>query len=431
MHSPQVYRRFHQLLQIIPTLTHLNIDYGRFGTPLAIWDVLDQCPKLIRLKIDLHLYATMDTANSQVDRPYGNVTHLQVICWDPMKNDIYIPLIKRLPNLCLLALTLSSSPAGLNIIQQHCPKLQGLYLSQRRVNDVGLDEISQQQQQQQQEGLRLLSLAGGTYDEDDIAALMVHNHDTLESIVLEGQFFTITPTRALRKDPVQFNNLRSLSYRYQPHYRSIDFYEWILQCAPNLESVETVNAATQRHVLDRTFSDDGPLKRIGLYCARDEQQPYERQFLKRHIQRGVESRLEHLKCTLERTIRDRTWVYLIPQLNQLKTLEVAFTADGKIHELGKFLKQVACGCTALEKVIFKTKYFPPSSEWILHLATHRTLQHLVIDTEDIPDDLTTHLEAFGHLKSLHLNHDITAFGPILELKRKLPFFTFEHRHEPK
>lgn len=407
-------------------------------TRLSIFELLDRCPKLIRLSLLLPGNAIMDTTTTRHGRTYDTITHLQAICEDHNKNGTFSPLIQRLPNLRLLSLKYLSSLPAWGIRQHQCQKLQQLYMSSPTMTYDVHDEV---QCEDESPGLRVLSF-DGRYDMGYIANIMIRHSATLESLVFqEHTYFNTSTTRSWANRDIQFNQLRSLSYENGTQRAFIDFMNWIIDHAPNLRSVETIHGAMQRHHLNSTLRER-PLQRIGFYSTFTEQ-PSEHQFIQHHVQLGAGSHLQEIKCTFYDYILNDSWVALIPRLTELKTIELCFHDDAEVDGLDAFIQQVANGCIGLEKVIMKAFEFPYPYDWIRPLAEHPNLQELIIEKEDdtsanlmlgvnhdIPYDLLIALESFTHLKTLHLKYDISNWDRVFALKRKVPTLMYTERYDP-
>ncbi|CDH54734.1 predicted protein [Lichtheimia corymbifera JMRC:FSU:9682] len=136
-----------KLLEITPNLTHLDMTfYDNPQARFALFDVLVRCPQLIRLDLMLYPNVVIDmTHSSEPNRIYGNITHMQAICKNEKRRDVFVPLIQHLPNLRLLSLVHPpSSSTSMNTIHQHCPKLQQLFLSDEHVPYEFHDDIKEE-----------------------------------------------------------------------------------------------------------------------------------------------------------------------------------------------------------------------------------------------------------------------------------------------
>lgn len=414
-----------QLLEITPNLTHLDIKYDdNEQTPLSLFDVLDRCPRLIRLDFVCYPGSIIDTTyNSELDRIYGNITHLRTRYENLDNRDIFVPLIQRLPNLRLLALIYPSS-TGMTTIDQRCPKLQQLLLSYPYVPIAIVDDIKEEEYETP--GLRFLSLAGGTYEEDYVTDTMIRHKATLESLELKGGQIPIEDFIDLQN--VELKQLKSLSFGDESRHGLLEFIEWVVQHAPNLESVETVDPKAWPHMLNGILRYR-PLKRIGLYCA-SYHQPEEYAFFHHHIQLGAESHLQSLQCTFRHIRKHDSWIYLIPKLTQLKTLELSSRSGFYMSTLDTFIKAVSEGCIGLERLIVKSRVCFSSSEWIHDLSKHRNLQEIIVDTAHIPDHFLTALEAFPHLKLIHPKYDVKNWDSLAKLKDKMPNVVYTEKYYP-
>ncbi|CDH57674.1 predicted protein [Lichtheimia corymbifera JMRC:FSU:9682] len=205
---------------------------------------------------------------------------------------------------------------------------------------------------------------------------------------------------------LEFKNLKSLTLLDKSDPSCIRFMEWVIQHAHNLQIIEAINLTAYRQLLSRTLRQR-PLKKVGFHCTIEPQHD-EYQFLQHHVQLGAESHLQEIRCILHSISEGHdSWIFLIPKLTQLKTLELCFESNHLVMmQLKTFLEKVSEVCMTHEKVIVKSIVFPLSSKWIRHLSKHRNLQEMIIDTTHIPDHLMNELESFSYLKRLHLKYHI-------------------------
>lgn len=425
-----------QLLEIAPNLTYLDIKYiDNIETPFAVFEVLDRCPKLIRLDLLLHPDATLDTAISQLDRTYDNIIHFQAVCKNWHKVDMFIPLIQCMPNVRLLSLTYFPSSSIMNTIKQHCAKLQQLFLHYPFVQHESLDDIKEDEEDENDiPGLRLLTINGGFHNGNKIAETMIRHSATLESLVLEKEdMLQISPVGSWNCfGPVEFTQLKSLSIPPYFEDRMVHFIQWVVVHAPNLESLETIASGTALHHL-MDLLRDRPSKRIGFFYSRNYQH-HEKRFLEDHIQRGTESHLEALKCTFGGmnaiVITPASWINLIPMLKQLKKLELHMTSDIMIRGFSTFIQQVSDGCGALEKVMLTWMCFNYTNMDIRPLSRHWNLQEVIVDAVDIPSHFMRHLTSFRHLKVLHLKYNIIDWNALAILKNQVPGLVYTDKYGP-
>ncbi|KAJ8657607.1 hypothetical protein O0I10_006671 [Lichtheimia ornata] len=419
-----------QLLEIAPNLTHLHMTFDDdTQASFAAFDVLDRCPQLIRLNLTLSPNTIIDmTSNSQRDRTYDNITHLQAVCQNEDRRDVFIPLIQHLPNLRLLYLLYPPSSTNMNTIHQHCPKIQQLFLSFTHVPYKIHGDIKQEEEDIP--GLRLLSLHEGYYYNDYFPETMIQHSATLESLELKDSLLLYIPhvETFLGRDDVEFKQLKSLRFPDSSDPSFITFMEWVIEHAPNLESIDAIDLGAHTNVFNSTLRRR-PLKRIGFRSTLEPQQ-HVYQFLRHHVRLGDKSHLQAVKCILHSISEHDSWIFLITELTQLKTLELRFKSNDALMGLDTFIHQVSEGCIGLEKVILKSTFFPSSSQWIHDLSKHRNLQEIIIDTTHIPDHLMIALQAFSHLKLLHLKYDIKDWHSLTSLRHKVPSLVYSEKHYP-
>ncbi|CDH60783.1 predicted protein [Lichtheimia corymbifera JMRC:FSU:9682] len=419
-----------QLLETTPNLTHLDMTfYDNPQIPFAPFDILDRCPQVIRLNLMLYPNVVIDmTHNSELSRIYGNITHLQAVCQNEERRDIFVPLIQHFPNLRLLSLTHPPSSTSMSTIHQHCPKLQQLFLSDEHEPHEIQDDIKEEEDDIP--GLRLLSIDARYYYGDYIPETMIRHHATLESLVLKKGIRLSIPhvETYLDRQDVEFKQLRSLTIPDVSQDSFMRFIDWVIQHAPNLQSIEGMDLTAHGHILSNTLRHR-PFKRIGLHCTLQRQED-EYLFLYRHVRLGAQSSIEEIKCIIHCIDEYRPWIFFIPRLTQLKTLELCFVYDNPFFELDLFINAVSEGCIGLEKVIVKSTLLPSFSDWIRHLSKHRNLQEMIIDTTDIPDHYMIALLGFSHLKLLHLKYHIKNWDSLKRLKYGIPNLVYTDKLYP-
>lgn len=319
----------------------------------------------------------------------------------------------------------------MNTIQQHCGKLQQLYLSFPPEPRATIDDIKVENDIP---GLRLLTINGGYHNGMQIAETMIQHSATLESLVLKKEdILQISPVGCRNLfGPVEFKQLKSLSIPAYFEDRMIFFILWVIAHSPNLESLETLAShMTMQRLLP--LLQDRPLKRIGFYY-RHNYQHHEKRFLEDHIKLGSESRLEAFKCTFGGmdgiVITSVSWLKLVPKLTQLKILEIHITSDIEIPGFCTFIQQVSTGCTALEKAIFKWACFNYTNMDIRALSNLQNLQELIIETADVPSHFMRHLTSFRHIKVLHLKYNIKDWNALSILKRQVPGLVYTDYYGP-
>ncbi|CDH60854.1 predicted protein [Lichtheimia corymbifera JMRC:FSU:9682] len=227
-----------QLLEITPNLTHLDMTfYDNPQIPFAPFDILDRCPQVIRLDLVVYPNVVMDmTHNSEPDRIYGNITHLQAICWNPKRRDIFIPLIQHLPNLRLLSLVHPPSSTGMNTIHQHCPKLQQVFLSDDHEPSAIHGDIKEEEYDTP--GLRLLSIDTRSYSGDYVLGTMIRHQATLETLVLKKVYYLTNPRDETfsAHHHVEFKQLKSLRFPDKAKPNLFSFRNWIIRHSPHLQT---------------------------------------------------------------------------------------------------------------------------------------------------------------------------------------------------
>lgn len=233
------------------TLTDLRIEYGHYKDPkkrYRLCDFLEACPNLASIRMD---HGDIDM--SSVTKTYPNLVKLQLWNTDYEVKQGNIPsLLQPFPQLRFLKISpvLSDSDV-LPIIDQHCPLLQQLIFSGRS------DHIFDISDTPERSGLRALyvysSDIGYSITEDDIVRYMMKHSETLEALgLVSGQGFHEPRTllqHTTENQQVTFNRLRQINYPHDADESLVSFLLWIIQHAPNLESVETVAGEQQTRIM--------------------------------------------------------------------------------------------------------------------------------------------------------------------------------------
>lgn len=269
---------FHHFFSTLPNLTYLKIMYNnQVGGPFQVYDILDQCTKLVRLDLTLGEDTTMVTSSDNQHPMYHNLVHLRAICKERSKCDMFIPLLRHLPNLHILQLAYPPSETAMHAIHKHCPQLQQLVLSDHPARaNMFIDTV------QQKQGLRLLCIDDESFEEDYLAKLITQHHNTLESIDLHAS--TNTPMSSFNiyrdKGTFKLKQLRSFHYEQLLSLDYIPFIEWVVNHAPNLESVKLICGVREMHNLSILMHR--ALRRSELTCEPFHQPDHSQALLCRH-----------------------------------------------------------------------------------------------------------------------------------------------------
>ncbi|CDS11782.1 hypothetical protein LRAMOSA04045 [Lichtheimia ramosa] len=410
--SQRAYRHFFATL---PNLTYLKITYDRLlNEPFQVYNILDQCTRLTRLDLTLGTNTTMAISSDNQHLMYHNLVHLQAIRKNRRSNDMFIPLLRHLPNLRKLQLSYPPSETAMHEIHQHYPELQQLILGQSHAR-ANTDIV---QQQQQQQGLRLLRIRHTSFEGDYLPKLIKQYHSTLESIVFHAN--SANPVSSFNEDRDQdafeLKQLQSFEFESRRPCDSTPFIDWVINHAPNLESVKLLLFGTQHTHNLRTLMHQS-LRRIELTCE-PLHQPDHSRYLQHHIQLGKESHLKEIKCYISLYFVNGSWMYLIPKLNHLRSLELDFQFD-KILDHNTFMMELSRGCAALESITIISKRFN-SHTWIHPLTLHRNLRKLVIHGSRLSNTMLIELEDFHHLDCLHLKLYTFQWNSIARTRRAVP-----------
>lgn len=382
--------------------------------PLQLFELLNQCPKLSRLNL------MKDTAfrlpgDIHHNTRYHNV-HQLAFTYGPSSRSIAIKLLQHFP--ALRALRLWSPPTCFDdvaMIIQYCPKLQQLFLGDTTDTENVLCH------QGESEGLLLLSIYGVRYDEYKIMRFLQEHCATLQVFELEHATPYPSPDSMLCNDPAMLYQLRYLRFHGNLYPDTARLMRWIISRSPEIGLVEAFDGYVNGTILDDLAAR--PMKEIiNLRYSAKSITEHEYRFVKHHLELGMDSSLQVIKCTIGSLPKNSVgWIYLIPALKQLTSLDLSFENDAlvKLSKLEDFLRLVARGCDSLQNVTLNLRYWIPRQEWILPLSQHPHLKSMVIVSHSIPSEEL--LEHFRHLDLLHLKPKTFDYKAILLLERKLPF----------
>ncbi|CDH54848.1 predicted protein [Lichtheimia corymbifera JMRC:FSU:9682] len=153
-------------------------------------------------------------------------------------------------------------------------------------------------------GLRVLRVAAtseesGNYNKDDMMRYMMKHSNTMEIFELAyGKGFNADGGMLLEQETTKkviFNNLREIQYPVDVNDRFITFALWMMQHAPQLESVGTVTGLNQQRIFQELMKPtQSHLKRIVMKADRAESSNDAR-FLHHHVGLGNRSKLQEIK----------------------------------------------------------------------------------------------------------------------------------------
>lgn len=164
--------------------------------------------------------------------------------------------------------------------------------------------------------------------------------------------------------------LRSLRYCRDFRFHRVDFIQWIILRAPTIQFVEAIGGGVQAPILQNLTHRH--VKRINLEWATFSGDLDQHEFLQHHVHLGKNSPLQDLKCDIVKPFTSREcWLYLIPDLQQLKSFEIFVTYDQDEDEWINLLSHVACGCTPLKRLHSPfLPHFLLASGFYLYPRTH-------------------------------------------------------------
>ena len=321
-------------------------------------------------------------------------------------------LLQPFPQLRVLKLFPVSGSDILPIIDEHCPLLEHLIFSDRSFSHASTDENT---------GLRVLSLSSrGEFKENDVVQYLLKHCDTIETFDTDYMKSFSAPDdlrhQAIAQD-VTFKRLRQIDYLFNLNDSFISFITWMIQRAPYLESVETVQTPSQSPIFQELIRPNrSHLKRIGLRTTLEDTSE-EAQFIRHHLELGNQSSLKELKIHIEEDFLPHPWCSLIPLLSQLTTIEIRHEPQRRTRKSRAFMEYLVRGCPALEQFIFSTT-IPSIIYRDLHpMQHHKNLKRIFINAVAISGDAFDFCKRFKHLESLHLSLIIVDLTDMARLEK--------------
>lgn len=225
----------------MPELKHMEIKlYDPQQRRVRTWELLDQCPKLIHVKLT-HGHS-MPIATIPDRHPvYPNVLYLEIFTRTRLRRDLITPFIKHFPNLTALRLPHPHSQQVHNAINQYFPKLRQLFIGPpTRTSQMNATAIPDHDDGQ---GLRLFHLTTSGMDNVLFQQLMMQHHETLVTIVLETSLRAVTN---IGNHNVEFHKLSSIECPPRMPEQSMLCIQWLVRHAPMLETVNGNPVSHQR-----------------------------------------------------------------------------------------------------------------------------------------------------------------------------------------
>ncbi|KAJ8652817.1 hypothetical protein O0I10_011556 [Lichtheimia ornata] len=388
------------------TLTNLHIEYGLHFAQMECYrlcDILDACPNLVSIRM-----VRGDIDMSTVTKTYPKLTTLDVSKPDDIdmvNQEIISCLLRHFPQLRVLKMSPVSGSDIFPAVDQHCPLLQQLILTDRPFDQPYIQGI-----QEDTTGLRVLCMAtpdeSSNYNEDDMVRYMMKHSNTMEVFeMVFGKGFTTDGGMLLEQDAtkkVTFNNLREIQYPANVNDRFITFAMWMMQHAPQLESMGTVTGPGQQRVFQELMKPaHSHVKRIVMKADREECDE-EEEFIQHHVDLGVRSKLQEIKVILSHS---SPWLWSLPYLSKLTSLELCGEGFGAFEILEEFTEELNDGCPALEQLTLTNNTGSPGSFYdVIPMCLHRNLKRIIITANDMRGGgAYSFATDFRTLESLHLN----------------------------
>lgn len=400
---------FAQLLLVLhawsSSLTDITIDYAPSLEPdltmgYRIYDIFDACPHLVSLSISHGLFYAQF-----VSKKYPKLKKLELINTRAGMDSMSMwALLESFPQLRALRITPAPASGILRVIPQSCPSLTHVFLTSNTPSYPPnmLDTADSTT------GLRMFMVSGrrhlATIKGSDLERYMVQHADTLETIDIDHGFHCFTLRLLQRPDVIQkvtFRQLRHLRYGTFFNGHSNSWVVWMIQHAPRLESVETVNGA-----YDAPEPETSAFKRIGLEADDHQPQEIEDRFITHHLELGQYSNLKEISITMRKHARSEPWIFLIAQLTQLTHLELRCHEPHVVMDavIAPFLAHIASQCRSLEHLAVHFYDSPIDCDRLMVLSHHNTLITLVLNGTQLRGDVSM-LSSFVHLfHRLHVLH---------------------------
>ncbi|KAJ8657566.1 hypothetical protein O0I10_006630 [Lichtheimia ornata] len=388
------------------TLTELEIEYGHRTTPkqrYRLCDLVDACPNLVSIRVD-----SGDIDMSSVTKTYPNLKKLELSTKDPEVNEGNIPsLLRPFPQLRALKLLPVSGSEIFSAIDQHCPLLQHLILSNGPVQFPDIVDMPAKR------GLRALSVPTsgrlGDFKEGDMVQYVMKHSETIEVFDVGKSFGYYAPIGSLQQEARQqatFRQLRQIAYPFDAEEGLVTFILWMMQRAPHLESIETVAGPQQTRIMQELLKPThSNLKRLGMQASPSILED-EKRLIQHHLDLGQQSNLTEMKIELSKDLLDQpSFISMIPGLTQLTKLELYTISGCPLRFWKSTLEQLATGCPALEQLTVTTTKRSETvflSE-ICYVSSHPNLKRIIIDATEVCGDALEFCELFPNLESLHLN----------------------------
>ncbi|KAI7874302.1 hypothetical protein K492DRAFT_211651 [Lichtheimia hyalospora FSU 10163] len=392
------------------TLTNLELGYVYNGIPenrYRLCDIVDTFPNLVSVRM-----AHGDIDMSSVTKSYPKLIKLDLYESTIEVNQGNISsLLRPLPQLRVLKLFPVSGSDILPIIDEYCPLLEHLILSDRSFSHPSTEVNT---------GLRVLSLSpAGEFKENDVVHYLLNHSDTIETFDAGDMEAFSRPAdlrhQAIAQD-VTFKRLRQIDYLSTLDDSFISFITWMIQRAPYLESVETVQTPFQSTIFQELIrSNQSHLKRVGLQAIHADTSE-EEHFIRHHLELGQHSSLKELKIDIERGLHN-LWFALIPQLSQLTTIEIRADMLHKRHKIRALMGYIARGCPALEQFVLSTTSSSITYQDLYPMQCHKNLKRIFINTRNISGDPFAFRKRFKHLESIHLSLTIVDWTHIWCLEK--------------
>ncbi|KAJ8652752.1 hypothetical protein O0I10_011634 [Lichtheimia ornata] len=381
------------------TLRHLNLEYQRNEIPThryRLCDILDACANLTSISMRCN-----DT-----NLPFLFTMHYPKI----IKLDLWVtqfrfnkariaPLLKPFPRLRSLRLRPSPGSDIFPAIQRYCPRLQQLFADCVCLHLPDLPK-------DQGKGLRVLCVAQGIghakFNEDALLRFMMQHSDTLETFITGSDGLDFMARRLLdAQTTTTFNRLLHIRIPFIIRSSNLNpFLIWMVQHAPNLESIDTLWSSEQQPVIEALL-EHPRFRHIGFRLP-SWSEHIKKQFIMHHLSLGDRSNLQEMTIHFEGSSGSDSWLYKVPQLTQLKAFELHFDRPITIHKAIPLILKLAEACISLERLTLACDRWTIGYDLIGKIKLHPNLRRLVIDAEALEGHPSAIGSNFDGLESLHL-----------------------------